>query len=159
VRDVAGFYFRDPHAPPPNRPRRVGVAAIIEHDGSLLLDRRIDPPGWGLVAGSVEEAESVSHALTREVAEETGLRLIDHILFGVFSDPTRIVRYADGNTYRTITIAFVVRVEEIDALRPSAESAEVRLVPKGALGGLDLIATHRPIIDLYVSGGEPPYVD
>jgi ADP-ribose pyrophosphatase YjhB (NUDIX family) len=124
--------------------RSCSIAASTHRDGA-----------WS----PVEEAESVSQALTREVAEETGLRLIDHILFGVFSDPTRIVRYADGNTYRTITIAFVVRVEEIDALRPSAESAEVRLVPKGALGGLDLIATHRPIIDLYVSGGEPPYVD
>ena len=39
---MAGFYFRDPKAPSPNRPRRIGAAALIEYDGSLLLDRRID---------------------------------------------------------------------------------------------------------------------
>jgi ADP-ribose pyrophosphatase YjhB (NUDIX family) len=68
-------------------------------------------------------------ALRREVAEETGLRVASSELFGVFSDPSRIVRYADGNTYRVVT------------------------------AGYELISTHRPIIELYLSGESPPFVD
>jgi ADP-ribose pyrophosphatase YjhB (NUDIX family) len=156
---VSGFYFRDPDAPQPNRPRRVGAAALIEHNGGLLLDRRVDPPGWALVAGTVDEEESVVDALRREVAEETGLRLASCKLFGVFSDPSRIVRYADGNTYRTVTIAFVVQLEPFDGLRPSSETTELRFVPVGDIARYELIATHRPIIELYLSGETPPFVD
>jgi len=156
---VSGFYFRDPDAPAPNRPRRVGAAALIEHDGSLLLDRRIDPPGWALAAGTVDEGESIVDALRREVAEETGLRVASSELFGVFSDPSRIVRYADGNTYRTVTIAFVVSPEPFDELRPSSETSELRFVPSEELGQYELIATHRPIVELYRSGESPPFVD
>jgi ADP-ribose pyrophosphatase YjhB (NUDIX family) len=156
---VAGFYYRDPDAPSPNRPRRIGVAALIEDGGSLLLDNRVDPPGWGLVAGAVDEDESVGDALRREVAEETGLAVSASDLFGVFSDPTRIIQYADGNTYRMVTIAFLVQCESIEGLRPSGETTELRFVPKENLEDFDVIATHRPIVQLYVSGGRPPHVD
>ena len=156
---MTGFYFRDPDAPPPNRPRRVGAAALIENDGTLLLDRRVDPPGWALIAGTVDEGESVLDALRREIAEETGLRVASCALFGVFSDPTRIVSYADGNTYRTVTIAFVVQPERFDKLRPSTETEELRFVSKTDVGRYELIATHRPIIELYLSGDTPPFVD
>jgi ADP-ribose pyrophosphatase YjhB (NUDIX family) len=156
---VAGFYFRDPSAPAPNRPRRVGAAALIENDGALLLDRRVDPPGWALIAGTFDEEESVLDGLRREIAEETGLRVASCALFGVFSDPTRIVSYADGNTYRTVTIAFVVQPERFDELRPSAETEELRFVPRAEVAQYELIATHRPIIELYLSGDTPPFVD
>jgi ADP-ribose pyrophosphatase YjhB (NUDIX family) len=156
---VVGFYFRDPDPPTPNPPRRVGAAALIEHGNALLLDRRIDPPGWALVAGTVDEDESVLDALRREIREETGLNVGSPTLFGVFSDPSRIVRYSDGNTYRTVTIAFLVKVDHVEALRPSDETAELRFVPKDELGNYEVIATHRPIVDLYLRGEAPPHVD
>ena len=156
---MAGFYFRDPDAPVPNRPATIGAAAVVEHDGTVLLDRRIDPVGWALPAGRVEAHESVPAALRRELAEETGLQVESATLFGVFSDASRIVRYADGNTHRVITIVFLVAIVVADALRASAESAELRFVPKDELLTYDLIATHRPILELYVSGAAPPHVD
>jgi 8-oxo-dGTP pyrophosphatase MutT (NUDIX family) len=156
---VTGFYFGDRDAPTPNRPRRVGVAALIEHDGHLLLDRRVDPPGWGLIAGTAGEEESLPDALEREIDEETGLGVLSSRLFGVFSDPSRIVRYADGNTYRPITVVFLVEPDNVAKLRPSPETAELQFVPKHDLPTFDVIATHRPIIDLYMSPGTPPYVD
>jgi 8-oxo-dGTP pyrophosphatase MutT (NUDIX family) len=156
---MSGFYFRDPNAPRPNQPRRVGVAALIDRNGELLLDCRVDPPGWGLIAGSVDEDESLADALRREVREETGLRVLSYRLFGVFSDATRIVRYADGNTYRTITVVFAVEAEGIEHMRPSSETTELRFVARNELGDLNVIATHRPIVDLYFSDGTPPYVD
>jgi ADP-ribose pyrophosphatase YjhB (NUDIX family) len=156
---LAGFYYKDPHAPKPNRPRFAGAAALIERDGSLLLDRRLDPPGWALVAGRMEDRESLADALHREVREETGLVVMSFELFGVFSHPSRIVQYADGNTYQVITVAFIVEVEDFAQLRPSEESKELRFVPRDDLRAVDLVATHRPIIDCYLSTGAAPYLD
>lgn len=132
---------------------------MIERDGSLLLDGRVDPPGWALVAGRMEDQESLVDTLRREVTEETGLVITGYRLFGVFADPSRIGRYADGNTFQVVTVAFEVDVEDFGRLRQSAESEELRFVPRDELGELDLIATHRPIVDCYLSGETPPHLD
>jgi ADP-ribose pyrophosphatase YjhB (NUDIX family) len=136
-----------------------GAAALIEREGSLLLDRRLDPPGWALVAGRMEDHESLADALQREVREETGLVVTDYQPFGVFSHPSRIVQYADGNTSQVITVAFSVEVEDFGHLHRSAESKDLRFVTREDLRLLDLVVTHRPIIDCYLSDGTPPYLD
>ena len=58
------------------------------------------------MAGALEADESIGDALVREVREETGLSVRSVELFGVFSDPSRIVGYDDGNVYRVVAIAF-----------------------------------------------------
>src|SRR2546427_3866229 len=114
MRRRAHFYCRDPAAPRPNRPRRLAVIALIERDDSLLLERRVDAPLWSLIAGSVEDTESLTSALRREVREETGLAVASYELFGTFSDPTRIVSYPDGNVVPVASVAYVVSVESFD---------------------------------------------
>jgi len=107
----------------------------------------------------MEDNESLTDALAREVAEETGLVVSSYELFGTFSHPARIVQYADGNSYQFITIAYTVGIDDFSALRPSGESTDIRFVPKSELRLLDVAATHRPIIDRYLSAGTPPYLD
>ena len=36
------FFYQNPDAPVPNRPTGVGVLAVIERGGTLLLERRSD---------------------------------------------------------------------------------------------------------------------
>ncbi|MBF6454430.1 NUDIX domain-containing protein [Nocardia cyriacigeorgica] len=55
------------------------VGAVVEHDGRVLLLRR---PGddfmggiWELPSGKVESGEGLEQAVSREVEEETGLRV------------------------------------------------------------------------------------
>ncbi|MEO5821175.1 MAG: NUDIX domain-containing protein [Vicinamibacteraceae bacterium] len=60
------------------RPARpvLGAAAVVVHDGRVLLIRRGQAPGageWSIPGGAVELGESVEAALRREVREETGL--------------------------------------------------------------------------------------
>lgn len=153
------FYYKDPAAPRPTGPRRIGVAALIERGGCLLLDRRLDPPAWALVAGALEDDESLTEALRREVAEETGLVVASYSLFGTFSDPSRIVQYADGNTFAFVAIAYTVEAHGWDALRPSSESESVELIPKADVLGLSLAATHRPIVERYLSNDSPPFLE
>ena len=143
-------YYRSPDAPAPNKSRVIGAAALIISDDSILLDCRADDGTWGLPAGAVEDDETVSDAVVRELGEETGLEAVAVELFGVFSDRTRIVEYADGNVYGLVTIAFTVSVAGRDPV-PSEESREVRFVPLADLGTFELFPPHRPIIDAYLS--------
>ena len=124
--------------------------ALIERGGALLLERRSDCGRWGLVGGRVEVEESLEDGLRREVREETGLTAVGCSLFGVFDDPTRIVRYPDGNVVRLLTFAYEVSVEDFGALRISQESEELRFFGPEELDLLDVIETARPIIEQYL---------
>ena len=62
---------------PPSRPQ-LAVSAVIFRDGKVLLVRRARDPSKGfysLPGGRVEFGESLHAALTREVDEETGLKI------------------------------------------------------------------------------------
>ena len=143
-------WYRDPSAPEPNNPRKIGAAALIERDGSLLLDQREDDGSWGLIAGTVEEDETVTGAVMREIQEETGLIARSAELFGIFSDPTRIVGYTSGNVYRVLTVVFVVSIDDGEP-RASQESLDVRFVPFEDLAKFDLTPAHRPIVDAFLA--------
>lgn len=153
------FHYRDPAAPEPNRPRMLGVAALIERDGALLLERRVDAPLWSLIAGRADDGESLTDALRREVLEETGLRLTRVELFGTFTDPARIVSYPDGNIYRVASFVYRVDVESFAPLRKSDESEELRFFEKAELLELPVPATQRPVFELYVSGAPGPHLE
>jgi len=153
------FYYRDPDAPEPNRPRVLGVAALIRRDGALLLERRADAPLWSLIAGFVEDAESLPDALVREVREETGLQVASFGFFGHFTDPTRIGAYPDGNVYRVASFVYEVDVASFDGLRPSEESDELRFFGPHELPGVDMPATQRPVIERLLGGSGPPHLE
>lgn len=133
--------------------------ALIERDGSLLMERRVDAPLWSLIAGGVEDTETLADALRREVLEETGLSVVGYDLFGTFSDPTRIIHYADGNVLRMASFVYSVEVASFDGLRASKESEELRFFPREALRALDVPATQRPVLERLLSGDRPPHLD
>ena len=86
-----------------------GVRAVIRNAaGQVLLQQRSDFGTWGLPAGSVELDESILMALRREVLEETGLRVIRAVPFGMYSDPRYSLTYPNGDQVQPITLAFLV---------------------------------------------------
>src|SRR4051794_33389671 len=137
----------------------VGVGALIERDGKLLLERRVDAPLWSLIAGRVEDDESLVQALRREVFEETGLRVTRVELFGTFTDPDRVASYPDGTILRVASFVYRTEVESFDGLRKSDESEELRFFPKSELLELALPATQRPVLEHYVRGGATPHLE
>ena len=150
---TAEFFYGDPNAPRPNRPIGVGVLALIERDGTLLLEKRSDCGRWGFVGGAVEVEESLEDALRRETLEESGLVVVGEELFAVFPGPSRVVRYPDGNVVRLMTFVYRVEVENFGTLRRSEESEELRFFRPEELDGLDVIETSRPILAAYL---DPP---
>jgi 8-oxo-dGTP pyrophosphatase MutT (NUDIX family) len=144
-------YFRDPDAPSPNVPRRVGVIALLERDDGVLVQRRADDGAWDFIGGALDEEETVLDALHREVQEETGLRIADAELFAICSDPTRIIEYPDGTICRLLSVVFRARAEAGEP-RPSAESLELRFIGTDELARLDVWPAARPVRDAYLAG-------
>jgi 8-oxo-dGTP pyrophosphatase MutT (NUDIX family) len=144
-------YYRDPGAPSPNVPRRVGVIALLERDGAVLVQRRADDGAWDFIGGALDETETVLDALHREVNEETGLRIAEADFFAIFSDPTRIIEYPDGTVCRLLSVVFRARPEAGEP-RPSDESLELRFVARDELRGLEVWPAARPIRDAFLSG-------
>jgi 8-oxo-dGTP pyrophosphatase MutT (NUDIX family) len=59
-------YYRDPTAPLPNAPRKVGVTALITRDETVLVEQRVDDPDvWAFIGGTLEDGELVLDALRR----------------------------------------------------------------------------------------------
>lgn len=127
---------------------------IEDASGALLMERRSDCGRWGLPGGAVEAHEALEDALRREVREETGLEVRGCSLLCVCTDPSRIVRYPDGNVVRLLTFAYTADVEDLGSLRRSEESLEVRFVGREELGGLDVIETARPVLERFLAS--PP---
>lgn len=153
------FYYRDSRAPEPNHRRTLSVIALIERNGSILLEHRTDAPVWSLIAGMVEDTETLTQALRREVREETGLTVSSYELFGTFTDPTRIVSYPDGNVFRVASFVYSVAVESFAGIRRSSESEELCFFPKTEILRLDLPATQRHIVERLVSGDPLPHLE
>jgi ADP-ribose pyrophosphatase YjhB (NUDIX family) len=130
----------------------LGVMALIEREGRLLLECRSDCGRWGLIGGAVEMEESLASALRREVREETGLSVSAADLFCVFSDPSKIVAYPDGNVVRVVSFAYRVEVEDFSLLKRGEDSMDLRFFSREDLPGLDIIETGRPVLEAYFSG-------
>ena len=94
----------------------IGVFALIfqgrEH---VLLGRRRDYDIWNLPGGGLQQGETVTEGIVREVAEETGLVVEVERLVGVYSKPYR----------NEVVLTFECRPMS-EELRPSGEAAEWR---------------------------------
>ena len=92
---------------------RLSVSAVVWREPGakeLLLMQRSDNGFWGLPGGYVEPGESVAEAASREVLEETGVRIEVGRLVGVYSDPRRqVIAYADGRRIQAVNLCFEAR--------------------------------------------------
>lgn len=108
-------------------------ALILDERQRLLLERQIAFGSWALPHGCVDLGESAYQAMRREVEEETGVRVLEAELFGIYTDPKYSVTYPNGDEVQTFTIAFLVRAWE-GAPRPDQEEVnEVGFFPLDGL--------------------------
>lgn len=147
----ARFYLNNAKAPKPNKPNHIGAIAIIEVDGKVLLEQRSDSGKWAFIGGGLKIDESLEMCIKREVLEESGLIVVDMNLFNIFSNPTRIAEYPDGNVLRIITIAFIVEVEQEFNLVCSNESIQLKFFTIDELKTVDIAETHIDIRDTYIN--------
>jgi len=95
----------------PPTPSLTTDCVVFNARGEVLLIRRKNPPfvgGYALPGGFVDVGERVDDACRRELSEETGLKVGELQLVGVYSDPGRDPR---GHT---CAVAYTATVSEAD---------------------------------------------
>ncbi len=155
---MSRFYYQDPDAPEPNVPYQLGALAIIEKGGCVLLEQRSDGGQWSLIGGGLEPNESVPECMIREVKEETGLEVLSYSLFGIFSDPSRIMAFENGVVARGIAVVFRARVRQDELLLISDESLQLKWIPKEDLASIDIIAMQTEVIRKYLQECQEPFL-
>ena len=129
ISTVLGIIFRHPVT---------GTTIIpVLPDGRIVMIQRSDTGKWGLPGGMIDWGEDIPHAACRELAEETGLKLIKIIsLRGVYSDPQRDPRLH--------SISILLEVEADGELEPKdkLEVLQVRAFTRDELPMGDLSHDH-----------------
>lgn len=91
----------------------------------LLIRRKKDPfkGQWAFPGGFMEIDETPEHAVTRELEEETGLKLKDFIQIGAFGAVDRDPRG------RTVSIAFAGFLRDLQEIKAASDAMEVQWCP------------------------------
>ena len=108
---------------------RVGVGAIVLHEGRVLLVKRGHAPAlglWSVPGGLVDVGETTVEAARREVEEECGLKVRIASLVGVLD---RVTRDADARVrYHWVLVDYLAFPETGDTITAGSDAAEVRWV-------------------------------
>lgn len=148
---TALYYLHDPFAPDPNCPTRFGSAVIIEAEGKILLEKRMDNFKWGIISGDMHATETFKDTAIRKTMKETGIKIYSDQLqpLKVFDDPSRIVSFLDGNIYRIVSFGYLVELDRIPETQLGSGSMELRWVDPHDLCDMNLVVTHSEILAYY----------
>lgn len=121
------------------------TAVVIEDDQILLLDQDTESDrSWSLPGGKVEPGETVQEALTREVAEETGLEI------GV----GRLLYVCDVTTANVVHLTFECHREggTLGAIEAGADTRPIRAVEFVKLADLPALGFNEKFVRLAQAG-------
>jgi 8-oxo-dGTP diphosphatase len=117
---------------------RVGVGAVVLHEGRVLLVKRGRPPAlgkWSLPGGLVDLGETTASAARREVAEECGIAVQ---LAGVAGVVDRVTHDETGRIrYHYVLIDYLAYAES-DAVTAGSDAADVQWIPAEHVHTLDV---------------------
>ncbi|MBI2204944.1 MAG: NUDIX hydrolase [Candidatus Rokubacteria bacterium] len=125
---------------------RVGVGAVVFHQGRVLLVRRGGSPSmgkWTLPGGLVELGETAAEAVCRELREECAIDIDLVDVAGVFD---RVVRDADGRIrYHYVLIDYLATAVS-DAICAGDDAAEAQWVDIDHVAQLDVTDGLMPML-------------
>jgi 8-oxo-dGTP diphosphatase len=137
----------------PDAPR-VGVGAVVLHEGRVLLVRRGGQPSfgrWSLPGGLVELGETTAEAACREIAEECGCAIR---LVGIAGVVDRIVRDAEGRIRYHYVLVDYLAYPESETIKAGSDAAEACWVAIDRVGELDVTEGVADMIRRAVALGE-----
>ncbi|WP_369696575.1 NUDIX domain-containing protein [Nocardiopsis sp. YSL2] len=88
-------------------------AVVVDHSGSVLLQKRSDNREWSLLSGILDPGEQPADGVVREVLEETGVQVVPECLVSVTVSPA--VRHPHGDRAQYLELTF--RCRPVDHLQ------------------------------------------
>jgi len=151
-------YWRDADAPRPTS-RKPSASVIVRNSrGELLLLRRPDSGRWTIPTGGLKKNETLRQCAMRECREETGLDVEQTGLVGVFSDPSHVIAYANGEVRQPVNACFSARWIG-GKLTATDEAIDVAWVPAKKLDDYDIHPSIRRRIAHGLEYNGVPHVD
>lgn len=147
-------YYHDPAAPTANSLVVGSSAVVVDSEGRILLQRRSDSGNWALPGGAMDIGETFAESVVREVKEETGFDVRIERIVGIYSDPSHVFAYDDGEVRQEFNICLACTIVG-GKLSVSSESTDVRFVALEQVTGLMMHESIRRRIRDYVSNGAP----
>ncbi len=136
--------------------RHVVVHAIVEKNGSILLQKRaqdlLEGGKWALPSGFLDRDETAGEGVLRELQEETGWTGEIVSLFRVNTNPNR-----PNEDRQNVAIEFIIKpLKKVS--EPDKESTAVEWIPLDKLPPLsDLAFDHGESIKLYIQHKQNPH--
>ncbi len=150
-------HYHSENPPAANSLVPAASAVVADERGRILMQRRVDNGYWALPGGTMELGESIVQTAVREVFEETGYRTKVTGLVGVYTDPTHLIEYSDGEIRQQFNICFTARLLD-GALRGSAESSAVAWIEPSEINNFALHESQRLRLHHYLAGSPQPYL-
>lgn len=147
-------YYYDPKAPKANTLIPASNLLVVNDHGEILLQRRRDTGQWALPGGAQDIGESPAQCAVRECEEETGIVAEVTGFLGVYSNPSHIVAYTDGEIRQQFEVAYIGRPVG-GAPTVNEEADGVRWVHPDGLGALDIHPSMHEQIGHYLAGAYP----
>ena len=124
---------------------------VINGKGQLLLQKRSDTGEWGVPGGAMEPPETYIEAATREIYEETGIKVLDLKLFGLYSGEDRVIHYPNGDVVYSLSVIFITDNYIGSISNDDSEVLEHRFFDREDIPSDLFKPDARPIID-WVNG-------
>jgi len=121
------------------------AVVILNSSGEVLLHLRDDTSTWGLPGGLMDTGETVLESIEREAFEETGVRIKNPRLFGVFSGPKFEVTYPNGDQSVPVVLGFYATEFE-GSPKETKESLKIGFFEFTALP-LNMNPSHRGFVE------------
>ncbi|MFG3099200.1 NUDIX domain-containing protein [Streptomyces sp. NPDC048182] len=149
-------YENDPAAPAANSLVPAASVIVVDADGRVLLQRRVDNGKWALPGGRMEIGETLPGCAVRETREETGLDVEVLGLVGTYTDPGHVFAYDDGEVRQEFSICFLARPTGGE-LAVSDESTEVAWFEPAETDDLPMVAGIRKRLTDWRYGKTPAF--
>lgn len=101
------------------------VVLILNEQAEVLLQHRTDGD-WGLPGGLMELGESLEGTAEREVEEETGLKIGNLKLVGIFSGAEYYMKVSNGDELYSVTAVYATKDYHGKMKMDPGESQELR---------------------------------
>lgn len=135
----------------------VAGAFVFDKENRVLMQKRSDNGQWGFPGGFMDLGESVQDTARREVYEETGLKLEELKLFGIYSGPQYDKTFSNGDQVSLVLISFVCKEYSGELVESNEESTQNKFYSLKELPE-HIFIEHKMLIDDLLSKKQLPII-